>query len=596
MEHAPRVLLKRPDNKHASREFHNIGSEPKTSAQRHDMKATMNRNTLVLVVTVLLGAARADDDKTRWLIQYDGKSLPSASWVAIGKPTLRLEDGSLRLSDDSKEESGAVEAEWQGDLDGKEIVVEARVRLVSMVGQRDSPTATWPQRDGAPVCIQVCDGRHEEGILLTPPQDKHPEAAKGYVRTLTDRFAQADTRDAFHTYRLVIRGEDMSVERDGQRIIEGRDAFWRPASSPRKFIRFGSTSKAFTGEARWEFVRLGLRPALQAVSEKLPLKITVSEPWPLNVSEKNSESRPYLYDLGQGLLLTSNPQGSDALLEPYVVRRSTDAGKTWQVVPGTAQDSDSPQELVRLADGRIFGPSRWTRLQADGSLTGKTTILDAKAETFTRHDSTISLPADFMPTKNGEVLIFERHLWAEADGSITAVAWSRRLSLKLPNGRGFPERHTHLLRSTDLGKSWSHLAHVGLGGEPAIVRLSEREWLAVTRPDAHMSNLLQHRSMDGGRTWKFERMLEEGSVMPDLVLMSNGVLACSYGRPVSNVMFSLDGGRTWREHRVIADRANFNYTTIREISPGRLLYMHDAQIPGSLARINSVYINVDMVK
>jgi hypothetical protein len=556
------------------------------------MKRFFLISALLLAQPKLMCAA----DEVPWLLHYDGRSLPASPWNTIGKPNTKLEEGALHLSDDSKDDLGAFEAEWTGDLDGKEIIVEARVKLVSMVGHRDSPTATWPQRDGAPICVEVCDGRHVEGILLTPAQDKHPEAAKGYVRSLTDRFAQADTRDAFHTYRLIIRGEDMAVERDGKRLIEGRDAFWRPATSPRQFIRFGSTSKPFTGEAQWEFVRLGLRPAPSAAVEKSPLKITVSEPWPLNVETKNTESRPYLYDMGQGLLLTSNPQGSDALLEPYIVRRSTDAGKTWQAVPGTEQNSDSPQELVRLADGRILGPSRWTRLQPDGTLTGKTSLFDAKAENLTMHDSTISMPAEFMPSKNGEVLLFERHIWAEKDGSITAVAWSRRATLKLANGRGFPERHTHLLRSTDLGKTWTHLAHIGLGGEPAVVRLSDSEWLAVTRPDAHMSNLLQHRSLDGGKTWKFERTLEEGSVMPDLVLMSNGVLACSYGRPVSNLMFSLDGGRTWRDHRVISDRANFNYTAIREISPGRLLYMHDGQIPGTLARINSLYIDVEKTK
>jgi hypothetical protein len=383
------------------------------------------------------------------------------------------------------------------------------------------------------------------------------------------------------------------VERDGKGIIEGRDAFWRPATSTRKFLRFGSTSKPFTGAAKWESVRIGLRAARSTEPEKSPLKITLSPPWPLNVTERNTESRPYLYNMGQGLLLTSNPQGSDALLEPYIVRRSLDQGKTWQAVPGTEQNSDSPQELVRLADGRILGPSRWTRLQPDGRLTGKTSILDAKAEALTLHDSTITLPVQFMPAKSGEVLIFERQIWAVPDGSIIAVAWSRRFTLKLPNGRGFPERHTHLLRSTDLGKTWTHQAHIGLGGEPAVARLTDREWLAITRPDAHMSNFLQHRSLDSGKTWKLERTLEEGSVMPDLVLMSNGVLACSYGRPVSNIMFSFNGGRTWRDHRIISDRANFNYTAIREISPGRLLYMHDGQIPGTMARINSLYIDVE---
>jgi len=556
----------------------------------------MKRTLALLTVFILApqAALHAADAGTTWLLHYDGKSLPSEPWTALGKANAKVEDGALRLSDDSKDDMGAFEAEWQGDLEGEEIVVEARVKLVSMVGHRDSPTATWPQRDGAPICLEVCDGKHVEGILLTPPAATHEGAAKGYVRTLTDRFAQVDTRDAFHTYRLIIRGEDMAVEMDGKRIIEGRDAFWRPATSPRKFIRFGSTSKPFTGDAQWEFVRLGLRPAATAAAEKSPLKITVSEPWPLNVEEKNTESRPYLYDMGQGLLLTSNPQGSDALLEPYIVRRSTDAGKTWQAVKGTEQNSDSPQELVRLADGRILGPSRWTHLQSDGRLIGKTTILDAKAETFTMHDSTITLPAEFMPAKSGEVLICERHIWAEKDGSITAVSWSRT-NQRDAQKRFVVTRHTHLLRSTDLGKTWTHHAHVGLGGEPAVVRLSDSEWLAITRPDAHMSNLLQHRSLDGGKTWKFERTLEEGSVMPDLVLMSNGVLACSYGRPVSNLMFSLDGGRTWRDHRVISDRANFNYTTIREISPGRLLYMHDGQIPGTLARINSLYIDVALL-
>ena len=557
----------------------------------------MKRTLALLTVFILApqAALHAADAGITWLLHYDGKSLPSETWTALGKANAKVEAGALRLSDDSKDDMGAFEAEWQGDLEGKEIVVDARVKLVSMVGHRGSPTATWPQRDGAPICLEVCDGKHVEGILLTPPAATHEGAAKGYVRTLTDRFAQADTRDAFHTYRLIIRGVDMAVEMDSKRIIEGRDAFWRPATSPRKFIRFGSTSKPFTGEAHWEFVRLALRPASTAAVEKSPLKITVSEPWQLNVEEKNTESRPYLYDMAQGLLLTSNPQGSDALLEPYIVRRSTDAGKTWQAVPGTEQNSDSPQELVRLVDGRILGPSRWTRLQPDGTLTGKTTILDAKAKTFAMHDSTITLPKDFMPAKNGEVVIFERHIWAEKDGSITAVSWTRT-NQRDAQKRFVVTRHTHLLRSTDLGKTWTHHAHVGLGGEPAVVRLSDSEWLAVTRPDGHMSNLLQHRSLDGGKTWKFERTLEEGSVMPDLVLMSNGVLACSYGRPVSNLMFSLDGGRTWRDHRVISDRANFNYTAIREISPCRLLYMHDGQIPGTLARINSLYIDVEKTR
>lgn len=550
----------------------------------------------VFVPAINRVAAAADEGPIKWLVQYEAASLPAGDWAPLGKPDARAADGVLTLRDDSTETTAGFEALWNGDLSGREIIVEARVKVVGMVGHRNSPVAAWPQRDGAPICVVVSDGVHEEGMMLTPPAYKHAGAARGYVRTLTDRFHQADTMDDFHTYRLVIRGTDMAIERDGSRIIEGEGAFWRPASSPQKFIRFGSTSKAFTAEAQWQFVRLGLRKSAAVESKPSPLNITISEPWPLNVDKKNAETRPYLYDVGRGLLLMSNPQGSDALLEPYGVRRSTDLGRTWHLVPGLDQNIDSPQELVRLADGRILGPSRWTRLNDDGSLGGKTTLLDERAESITVYESKISLPPEFRPAARGEVLIVERNIWAEKDGAVTAVAWTRLNSIKLPNGRTFPERRTHLLRSSDLGKTWTHTAHVGLGGEPAVVRLSDDEWLAVTRPDSHMSNLLQHRSLDGGRTWKFEKMLEEGSVLPDLVLMSSGVLACSYGRPASNIMFSFDGGRSWGNHRTVSDVPGFNYTSIREVSPGRLLYMHDGAIPGSLARINSFYIDVERRK
>ena len=66
--------------------------------------------------------------------------------------------------------------------------------------------------------------------------------------------------------------------------------------------------------------------------------------------------------------------------------------------------------------------------------------------------------------------------------------------------------------------------------------------------------------------------------------------------PVSNLMFSLDDGRTWRDHCVISERGSFNFTSIREISPGRLLDLHDGPNPGTLSRINSLYIDVELLQ
>lgn len=529
-----------------------------------------------------------------WLIEYEASTVPSAPWQAKGQPVALIEDGALLLADEMNQAPAYFEAEWSGDLAGKEIVVEARVQVVSMVCRRGSAVSTWPQRDGAPICVEICDGERVEGLLLTPPARANPGAAPGYVRTLTDRFAQADTMDDLHTYRLVIRGRDMRIERDDETVIEGCGAFWRPTTEPgRQFIRFGSTSRPFTGTARWQFVRLGLREATDPPPKPSPLKITVGDPWPLNVKAKHRETRPYLYDMGGGLLLMSNAQGEDALREPYGVCRSTDEGKTWTVIPDLDQNVFSPVSMVRLADGRIFGMSRWTDLQEDGTLTGKSTLMDAEARSVEQYESRITMPETFRPTRNSEVVIAERHIWQEADGTLTAVVWSRLHTLRLPDGRGFPERQTHLLRSTDLGRTWTYGAHVGLGGEPAVVRLSDEEWLCIARPDSHMSNLVQHRSLDRGKTWTQERVLEIGSVAPDLVLMQSGVLVCSYGRPVSSLMFSLDGGRTWRDHTVVADGAGFNYTAIREIAPGRLLFMDDAPVSGIPSRIYTCYVVVE---
>ena len=66
--------------------------------------------------------------------------------------------------------------------------------------------------------------------------------------------------------------------------------------------------------------------------------------------------------------------------------------------------------------------------------------------------------------------------------------------------------------------------------------------------------------------------------------------ACSYGRPGSNLMFSTDQGQTWIHHTVITDSGGFNYTALREISPGRLLYVHDAP------KLKALYVDVKVTK
>ena len=518
----------------------------------------------------------AGDENITWLVNYEGKALPDSTWTSIGAVNAQLEAEGLRLADDGKD-FGHYRAAWKANPDD-EIIVEATVKAGAITGSqpRKPATSLWPWRDGAPVMVQVSDGKHQDGLVIFPAK----------AATFTDRFVPMDTTNRFHTYRLVIRGNDMSLWVDGEQKVVGQGAFWKEAESPEPFIQFGSSAKTATGDALWASVKLGVRKATTTPAND-PIKITVSEPW-LIPREDVKQTRPYFYDMGNGLLLMSVAQGPDALYEPYGLLKSTDAGKTWSPIPGLDKLDTTPLPMLRRPDGSILGASRWTWSQPDGSLTGKTVHLDSEATKFTMTDSRLTLPPQYMPEKRGDVVVCERHIWNDDDGGATMVVWSRK-SAKRPDGRNNTERWSHLMRSTDEGKTWTYFSTVGPGGEPAVCRLSATEQTAVIRGDRN-SRMKQMFSRDAGKTWSEPVELEVGKVLPDLVLMSNGVLACSYGRPASCLMFSLDGGKTWPSHHVISDKVGFNYTSIREISPGRLLYMHDAP------KMSAMYVDVERVK
>jgi photosystem II stability/assembly factor-like uncharacterized protein len=531
---------------------------------------------MLAALLIPLGQLHADDEGITWLIEYDGKSLPAAPWTAMGKPIAKIEADGLRLSD-TDGDFAHYRAPWKPGADD-EIIVDVTVKVVGVTGSQTKKTASslWPWRDGAPVSVLVSDGRHQEGLVLFANQ----------AASHTDRFIPMDTTNRFHTYRLVIRGRDMQMWVDGVRKVEGQGAFWKPADSPEAFIQFGSSAKTATGEAIWSSVKLGTRKATTPLAPSL-LKMTVSEPWDIPRDDIR-QTRPYLYDMGKGLFLMSVAQGPDAFYEPYGLLKSTDAGRTWSPIPGLDKLDTTPLPCLRRPDGKILAVSRWTRTQPDGRVVGKTVHLNPDATQFEMIDNEIILPKEFTNEAKDDQIICERHIWNDDDGGATMVVWSRK-AVKLPDGRNNTVRMSHLVRSTDHGKTWTYFSTIGPGGEPAVCRLSATEQTAVIRGDRN-SRMKQMFSRDGGKTWTQPVELEVGKVLPDLCLMSNGVLACSYGRPASCLMFSLDGGKTWPSHHVISEKVGFNYTSIREISPGKLLFIHDAP------KLNALTIDVERVK
>ena len=529
---------------------------------------------LAPLVIAFLGSARGAES-IKWLVEFDSKSMPDRQgWETVGDAAVnaRIVDGALRIADDSGEALGYFRTTWQADP-SREIVVEARVRVESMISNRKTGTSMWPLPDGAPIILLVNDGRREGGLVLRPEK----------MATLVDRVVPMDGKKSFRTYRLVIRGSDMSVYVDGQRKIVGEGAFSRKSNTRDAFLQFGSTSKVHYGESYWTSVKLGVRDP-ETAPEPAKLRITFSEPWEIpSLPRGNSHERPYehlhantrpfLHDMGKGLLLMSVGQGPDAVLEPYGVLKSTDRGKTWQPVKGMQYKSFAPQSIVRLPDGDILAVSRWTTKykREEGVYIGMSYRMDPNAERFEMFENLIRVPKGM-----GDWLAFSRDLLVTASGEILATTY----------GHAEGGRRAMMLKSTDAGKSWAHHSTLGPRPEPSVVRFSDTEMMAILRISGWMP-FEQIWSHDGGQTWTSPIQIEEGSVDPDLVYMSNGVIACSYGRPGSNLMFSLDRGKTWIHHHVLTEARGYNYTAIREISPGRLLYIHDAP------RLQALYIDVE---
>ncbi len=145
---------------------------------------------------------------------------------------------------------------------------------------------------------------------------------------------------------------------------------------------------------------------------------------------------------------------------------------------------------------------------------------------------------------------------------------------------------TLLFKSDDDGVTYEFLSYIATAPdapwgnqgpcEPGLAQVPNGDLVCVMRTGGQVHDMLQARSEDGGRTWT-RRRINKAGVMPNLMMMRNGVLVCTYGRPGNNIMFSTNGGRSWgREIAVVPqDVLSSGYLDIWEVEPDRLLVVYD---------------------
>ncbi len=87
--------------------------------------------------------------------------------------------------------------------------------------------------------------------------------------------------------------------------------------------------------------KVGVRPARMPPARQ-ELKIALSKPWKIPSVCGRPQNRPYMYNVGRGMLLMSVAQGPDKEFEPYGILKSTDEGKTWTPVEGMQRKMFAP--------------------------------------------------------------------------------------------------------------------------------------------------------------------------------------------------------------------------------------------------------------
>ena len=204
--------------------------------------------------------------------------------------------------------------------------------------------------------------------------------------------------------------------------------------------------------------------------------------------------------------------------------------------------------------------------------------------------------------------VTDRKITAIPDGSLLMSLYGR-----IKNTAGFS---VVLVRSVDRGRTWRYYSTVAFNltegllpegfCEPALLMLPNNKMLCFIRTSGNYpaslgsSNhndtsvkmpfhytkttpLYMSASNDNGKTWSNAEPVNPFGVWPDALVLENGIIALSYGRPGNWLMFSKDDGRTWGPnlpyYNDIYPPDCGNYVSIKEIAPNVILSVYSRTDP-----------------
>ena len=328
-------------------------------------------------------------------------------------------------------------------------------------------------------------------------------------------------------------------------------------------------------------------------------------------------------NLSYGPRITTLPDGRVLVGRGEVALTTADSGTTWDTGPAIARP-----HLLPLRDGSYFFLNG-----RGGFATGEPGLFslemahvrsldeNATEERISWSPATARVDRWTPLTADNETEVDYLNVGGPFleldDGTLLAASYGNFKGDTVPM-EGFPSTsgqkwfkyRTYLLASSDGGANWEYLSTVAYDGEtgqesfcePAMVDLGGGELLAVMRT-GRFAPMFQARSLDGGKTWQEPESMHILGLAPQMVLLENGALVCSFGwrrlkvgyghglndeggpypaalrdyreryrRDVGiedpseaagdYVMVSLDKGKTWSEPRKIAEPLTSGYTLL----------------------------------
>jgi len=318
------------------------------------------------------------------------------------------------------------------------------------------------------------------------------------------------------------------------------------------FFQFALDRPALAGEPN-------VQPG--AAEQAETLRVTVGTPTFL--SSRVSQGRASVTVSRTGVVAAFYPKPETG---PKFCRTSTDAGQTWseEIEPDT--QAVTPMS-IGLREGGVLSMVSATS-PVKGGKPGEL------------HASRIVFSDDFTTCEGGRSTVFIpkaalnvrwAKFWPQFDSAkIIQLPSGDLMAPMYGNFKGDAQYRTFIVRSSDLGKSWSYHDTVAYNPkdpnpefvgwwcgycEPSLALLPDGRFLCVMRTQGAQYNgeyrpLYASWSDVQGKNWTkpVPTRPHLKNIWPTLAVLDNGVVACQYGRPGVHVAFSVDGGRTWQDH------------------------------------------------